>query len=478
MFNWKIGYSKMKLILLPILIFSSSISLAQQWSQFPFNNLCCGAFGLKKWGNKLIMLSSFAPQDTLVVSPFYTWDGNVLSYIPNLRPDNDIYCFEPINDTILFVGGDFNQFENPYTLEVVLMAKKIALFDGNSFSLVLPTNLIPDRKVRAIKFKESLYLGGPISFNQGLPNQINVNLVSRWDGTQIHDCDSGLFGSFGTPELNAFAVYNNELIAAGDFNFSRHSAVGSIAAWNGEYWHDLDSGIIGGYITNLLVDSFNNWLYVGGQLGYAGGFDGVEVCSVARWDGQHWQSISPPGCPAPFWYSLFDMEIYHGELYVSLPSNNDPNTDTLLMKYNGFEWKVITGINEAILDMEVYNDELICAGGFTIAGNDSCHGLARFYSPPDTTLSANKPLIEKTAWLWPPQPNPNSGRVLIPYHNPSGKSSTITIISNEGKTLAFHTCKMEKNYWELNTTHYPKGIYYITMLTDGWKKQSQKMVVE
>jgi hypothetical protein len=356
------------------------------------------------------------------------------------------------------------------------MANRVASFNGSSFSAVLPFNLIPDRKVKAIKFKEDIYLGGIYYFNYGTPSQKVVNNVARWDGTQIHDCDSGLLGGVGNFE--DFAIYNNELIAAGDFGVSSSGWAMGIARWDGQHWHDLDTGFVDGWVQALAIDTHNNWLYAGGQLGYAGGFDGVEVCSVAKWDGQQWHSISPPGCPAPYWYGTTALEMYHGELYAAFPSPNASTTDTILMKYNGVEWKPIMGLNSDIADLEVYNDELIVAGYFSVAGNDSCHGLARFYSLPDTTLSANRSLISKTAWLWPPQPNPNSGRVLIPYFNPLGKASTITIINNEGKTLAIYSCKAEKNYWELNTNHYAKGIYYISMVTDGWKKQSQKMVVE
>ena len=350
------------------------------------------------------------------------------------------------------------------------------IWNGNNIS-TFPSFQVnpPDRKVTSmIQHNGNLYLGGPNNYGSQ-----PFNLMAYWDGNSIHSMNGGLWGDYA--RIYDMEIYKDELYVGGVFNNSQTGNPFNIARWDGEKWNDLDTGALGD-VWSIVIDPDGQYLYAAGSFTFIGGNNGFPTCGIARWDGEQWSGLDLKNdayCLLGI-FQIFDLEFYHGELYASMagayPQGGE--SDTTLMKWNGQEWSPIMGFKGYILDLQVYNDELVIAGNISTLDDSPHPGLARWYSPPDTTLSVNRPLIEKTAWLWPPQPNPNSGRVLVPYFNPSGKTSTITITNNEGKTLATQPCKSQKNYWEINTSQYPKGIYYITMLTDGWKKQSQKMVVE
>ncbi|NMC44957.1 MAG: hypothetical protein GYA46_13645, partial [candidate division Zixibacteria bacterium] len=83
----------------------------------------------------------------------------------------------------------------------------------------------------------------------------------------------------------SLAVYNNSLIAGGQFSIAGGTAVSCIAAWNGTAWVPLGAGM-NGIVQAMIV--FDNKLIAGGQFTTAGG----EAASyIAAWDGASWSPL-------------------------------------------------------------------------------------------------------------------------------------------------------------------------------------------
>lgn len=110
----------------------------------------------------------------------------------------------------------------------------------------------------------------------------NASRVSAWDGSSWQ-----LLGN-STGYVQALAVYNGELIAAGSFTAIGGQSLVGIARWNGTSWQGLGSGLVG---SALAMTVFNGSLHVGGLLSQAGG---VTVANYALWNGTSWSA--GPGC--------------------------------------------------------------------------------------------------------------------------------------------------------------------------------------
>ena len=91
---------------------------------------------------------------------------------------------------------------------------------------------------------------------------------------------SALGGGMGSWVYN-LKVYNNDLIAGGNFTTAGGLGANYIAKWNGTNWATLGSGMSGGtYNSVFALTVYNNDLIAGGAFQDAGG---VIVNYVAKW---------------------------------------------------------------------------------------------------------------------------------------------------------------------------------------------------
>jgi hypothetical protein len=106
----------------------------------------------------------------------------------------------------------------------------------------------------------------------------------KWTGIQWEVLGPGLSGGYAN-RMDASAIYDGNLIVAGDFTFAGATVVNGIAAWDGTQWSALGDGVTGA-ITEILV--FDGDLYV------TGSFEGSGTTSFdnfARWDGVQWHAV-------------------------------------------------------------------------------------------------------------------------------------------------------------------------------------------
>ena len=113
--------------------------------------------------------------------------------------------------------------------------------------------------------------------------------LARWDGTAWSAFGGASSPSTKPSSVRVLAVYNGDLIAAGNFfEVGDAVAANNIAAWNGTMWRRLDAGTDGPVYA---LAEMNGDLYVGGSFFRAGG---IAARSIARWDGAAWSALSEP----------------------------------------------------------------------------------------------------------------------------------------------------------------------------------------
>lgn len=321
-------------------------------------------FVIKQIDSLLYVGGGFLYAGDIRVNSVATWNGTKWDSLGNGMGQYGVaYDFCKINNEI-YCGGLW--FEK---------------FNGSSWTTVgsgLTTN-----NVKALKYKNKLYLGG----NNIQLNSATLNNIASWDGSNYAGLSGGVIGPFA--QINALSEYNNELIAGGVFNYAGGNIAFNIAAWNGSNWHDLDTGT-SDIVDALVVDSINNFLYVGGGFTSAGGLYGVNSTAIARWDGFQWESVDT-GLPMA---DIFALTFYRNKLFAGISGITGAISDTILAEFNGNKWTRILGPNSAIKALCVYKDELYVGGYFTMVGQDSVFGIARYYEPPDTSCDYLQAIIQ------------------------------------------------------------------------------------
>ncbi len=260
-------------------------------------------------------------------------------------------------------------------------------FNGNSWTTV-GAGFSTTIGVKALKYKGQLYLGG----NDFWLNNTDLHNIASWDGSDYAGLNGGVYGPFS--EIKALEVYNNELIAGGYFTQAGSIDAFNIASWDGSQWNDLDTGVSED-VYSMVVDTINNFLYIGGAFYNAGGPTGITALGIARWDGYQWDSLSNSMMLYPL-----AMKFYHNKLYVAGtfgPNAVTPSGDTLnyVAYWDKGKWNPLgKGLNNTVLALGVYQDKLYVGGCFETAGTDSAFGIARWYMPPDSSCDYLQAIIQ------------------------------------------------------------------------------------
>ena len=230
-------------------------------------------------------------------------------------------------------------------------------------------------------------------------------------------------GAGMSSSVNALAVYNGELIAAGDFLRAGGATVGRVAAWDGASWSAFRTGLND---RAFALTVWNGLLVVGGQFIRA---DGLQVGGVAAWDGAQWSALGGPGGTT---YALTTyqgqlvaggtfaggVKIWNGSTWVApgttggapglpgvvfaLTTYNAGGVEYLvaggifssaglnnIAKWNGTAWSALrAGTSDWVHAVCARNDTLFVGGRFTsVDATISCRGIARWV--PNTTGSGS-----------------------------------------------------------------------------------------
>lgn len=164
----------------------------------------------------------------------------------------------------------------------------------------------------------------------------------------------------------SLAAYDGRMVAGGEFTVAGDSTVVyNIAAWNGDAWEKLGSGLrhvpcpsFTCWPIVLVVLPFKGDLVAGGIFDHAGG---GAAENIARWDGSSWHALGL-GTNQAVWA----LAEYHGDLivggYFTQVGGEDAN---YIARWNGNWWSPLgSGLTRTVYALTVHNDTLIAGGSF------------------------------------------------------------------------------------------------------------------
>ncbi|MDD3877816.1 MAG: PKD domain-containing protein [Bacteroidales bacterium] len=478
------------------------------------------------------------------------WNGAFWQPIGNgMGPYGSAKCFEKFQNTI-YAGG----------------SSAFLSFDGADWNLV--GSGLTTSNVYALSFINKLFLGG----SDIRLNNVQMNSIAGWDGSDYSGLAGGVTGWM--PKVKVMCVFNDELIVGGEFSKAGNITAFNVASWDGLEWEALDTGV-SAVVEALTVDSINNFLYVGGGFSSAGGDDGINAYGITMWDGYIWHEVGG----GLNYCDVLALSLYNNELYAGKCLSGYTNYNHALAKWNGINWNfwdTLTGPNNVVFALCVYNNDLYVGGGFKKVGNDTMIGIARYHAPPDTTsclfiqplihampfgtkeaadtiyttapyhiqfytnnkyasnwswdfgdggtantrepdhtyaapgtynvtlevihphnlssqvctLSVSKTItiIDNTAveesgkdtieYLGQNIPNPFSNSTSIPYYVPYGSIGLLQIHNTNGELINEYELQQGHNSLEISMASYKAGVYFYSIVIDGWVKGSKRMVVE
>lgn len=179
------------------------------------------------------------------------------------------------------------------------------------------------------------------------------------------------------------------LFVAGSFTSIGGVAANNIAAWDGQAWRPLGSGVTGGhlglapavYALEAWDDGSGPQLFVGGQYLFAGG---VSVGCISRWNGTSWASmgsgveISEGGIRD---FAVYDdgtgPALYVAGLYYTISGLNSP----YVARWRNSTWSSTNGFfTNACFALAIFDDgtgeKLYVAGLFGGLGPDQAWSIA------------------------------------------------------------------------------------------------------
>lgn len=163
---------------------------------------------------------------------------------------------------------------------------------------------VPLRNVNALQsFGDDLIIGGEFSVRVDRNGMLNRITRLTPDGQYLP------LGEGFNNNVQALAVYNGELYAAGDFTASGDKPLFKIARWDGQEWQPVGRGINGNVYSLSIVDDHLVAYGRGVQLSVVGSPD---IRGAARWNGSEWLPLIEG------WNSgIYSVLQHEGILYVS-----------------------------------------------------------------------------------------------------------------------------------------------------------------
>jgi hypothetical protein len=219
-------------------------------------------------------------------------------------------------------------------------------------------------------FDGKLYAAGEFTVTGG----ISTARIASWDGQNWAAVGGGIRGLDGP--VYALGVFDDgsgeALYVGGKFDIAGTTQAVSIARWDGVTWADVPGGLVRERlrgVTALYVhnDGSGNALYVGGQYISAGGLAGTS--GLARWDGQSWSSVGGGAVQAANTFMEYD-DGNGPKLYAGAGGNG-------LSVWDGVAWAEVgaaspLGRGTIVSSMGVFDDgqgsTLFCSGRIASAG--------------------------------------------------------------------------------------------------------------
>ncbi len=258
-------------------------------------------------------------------------------------------------------------------------SRNIAAYDGTRWWPLgggIGNGSSDDNVSTLLAFGDTLIAGGRFSFAEN----VGVNNVARWDGVAWQAMGNGVSGAIGstTPKINALAVYQGQIIAAGHFTTAGTQPASHVARWNETLgdWEPLGSGLTWNPGWNVSVSSIAVCNDGGGETLYIGGtFAAQGGNHVARWDEatQRWIAVGG-GANNTVDELLCDAsgQLVAGGLFTDIGGR--------IARWDGTQWNRIggAGFNDSVLSLGLFQGELIAGGYFTSVDGMPAQRVARW----------------------------------------------------------------------------------------------------
>ncbi len=302
----------------------------------------------------------------------------------NPEPEDQWFSLPELNDAVgamlvfdgkLMVGGNF-------TMAGEVAASRIAEWDGTNWQEVGGGVSGGSQNVTTIYamaiYDSKLIIAGRFS----TAGDISVNNIAAWDGNSWAPLGSGIDAIALSQGPLSMVVYDDNLVVGGSFNEAGGEAAEDIAFWNGSTWAQFGGGITGGFlgggVTSLVV--YNNDLVAGGSFTLA---DDVVVSHIAMWDGMSWNAMNT-GLDANG--KVWELTVYNNDLVAAgdFSKAGDHDAEDVAI-WNGSSWSGCgSGIHEGsgiairIEGMTTYQGDLIVGGMFSDAGDIAASNIAKW----------------------------------------------------------------------------------------------------
>ncbi len=251
----------------------------------------------------------------------------------------------------VFVGGVFDVGGVPTTAVAKRLPSEWSLLGTGMNGTV----------TEVVEYAGMLHAAGAFTTAANSP----ASRVARWNGNAWESLGAGVSG--GSPvRINAIAVYRGELVVGGTFTTAGSSPANNIASWDGSQWKSLGTGMVGTagltFVNALAV--LNDQLYAAGEFVSAGG---VTANGIARWDGDSWHALGTglTGASSIASLAVFNNALFAGGSFYSISGTKVSN----FARWNGSQWSNPgLGLQNAADWIIVHENEILAGGEFTTAG--------------------------------------------------------------------------------------------------------------
>jgi hypothetical protein len=343
-----------------------------------------------------------------------------------------------------------------------------------------------------IVFRDTLYIGGTIYTCDAIYGADSCfNLCTYSGDDTIRQLGSitkywrqmGVKGGLSGTQVNAFSIYNNNLIIGGNFKiagpFSVPVTANNIIGWNGGNFFTLGSGIQNPNVE--AVATYKGNLYAGLAAAISS-----DTNVLLQWNGSSWNEIIADvkalsgGNPA-----IFTLYAYNGLLYISGQDLYIPNSDNIsrtVITYNGSTFDTLgSGFGLASGYLILTSGRILASGRVTyILGYDSLVYFAggTFHAGGFTTAyqsNSSQLIIPNNFAVW----NPKSiitgiGKIneagLLTYPNPSTGILNISGLMEGSMRLYDISGRLLleqkiKGNMQLNLSGYDSGVYLLQVVS-------------
>lgn len=282
----------------------------------------------------------------------------------------------------IYVGGSFRSADD-------IVVNHVARWDGTEWH-ALRDGLNDTVKALIVDSSGHLYAGGHFEDAGGDPD---ADHVAVWDGSSWASLGGSGSGLSGTVMSFAFDS-NGDLVAVGNFiNAGGDPDADRVAVWNGTSWSSLGgpgSGI--GAQVNAIALSPGGQLVIGGAFSDAGGVATADY--IAAWNGSSWTAL---GGGLNGWVDALSFAA-NGDLYVGgsfTDAGGDPDADRIAV-WSSPTWSSLGGVGSGVSGA-VYaigisgTGKIFIGGSFTNAGGDPDADYVARWSSVSGWISINGP---------------------------------------------------------------------------------------